>query len=325
MMEISRQHPTIHVVAAVLHDAQGQVLIGERPAGKPLAGFWEFPGGKLEAGETARAALSRELHEELGITVQEACPLIRFAHDYPERHVELDVWRVLRYAGQVQARERQALAWVNPGALADWKLLPADAPIARILRLPPRMLVTPDSGVDEAAFLDQLNRRLVSGIDFVQLRESSLDPDRYRELARRVIGFCHARGARVILNADASLAEQLGADGVQLASHRLLNMTQRPAAASFLIGASCHDAAQLKHAESCGLDYIVLGPVLPTATHPGARVLGWEGFARLAGISRLPVYAIGGMRAGDLERIRVSGGYGVAAIRGLWGDESVAG
>jgi 8-oxo-dGTP diphosphatase len=318
-METSRQLPTIHVVAAVLHDGHGRVLIAERPVGKPLAGFWEFPGGKLETGELPYAALRRELHEELGITVDEARPLIRFTHAYPERQVELDVWRVMRYSGELQARERQSLAWVKPGSLPETNLLPADLPITQRLRLPPLMLVTPAPGSsDTATFLSNLQRRLAAGIESVQLRAPGFDAGQYRQLARQVIVICHEHGARILLNAEPQLAVQLGADGVHLTSRRLLDLNKRPVPTSFLIGASCHDAAELEHAQTCELDYAMLGPVLPTASHPDAATLGWERFAQLSGKSRLPVYAIGGMQADDLERIQAQGGYGLAAIRGLW-------
>ncbi|HEX6550849.1 MAG TPA: Nudix family hydrolase [Gammaproteobacteria bacterium] len=310
--------PTIHVVAAVLHDGQGRVLIAERPAGKPLAGFWEFPGGKLEARESPRSALRRELQEELGVTVVDARPLIRFAHTYPERHVELDVWRVTRYTGEPQAREQQALAWVRPGALAGWNLLPADLPITQLLRLPPRMLVTPEPGADQRLFLAQLEHSLESGVELIQLRAPQLQPDRYLHLARQVIALSHKYGARVLLNSEPQLAEQLGADGVHLTSRRLLKLTRRPLATGFLVGASCHDAAELEQAEACDLDYTVLGPVLPTASHPDANGLGWERFAQLTGNAHLPVFAIGGLYSADLERARESGAYGVAAIRALW-------
>jgi 8-oxo-dGTP diphosphatase len=313
-----QQYPDIHVVAAVLHDGHGRVLIAERPAGKVLAGYWEFPGGKLEAGESPRDALQRELHEELGVTVEHARRLIRFTHTYTERRVDLDVWRVMRYSGELQAREQQALAWVNPGAFADWNLLPADLPITQILRLPTCMLVTPDTDTDTATFLDKLRRSLVAGIGLVQLRAPGLDIDRYRQLALQVIAVCHEQGARVVLNAEPQIAEQLGADGAHLTSQRLLRMMERPVPAPFLIGASCHDATELRHAENCELDYAVLGPVLATASHPDASPLGWQRFAQLARNSRLPVYAIGGMQVDDLERIREQGGYGLAAIRGMW-------
>lgn len=321
---MANHYPTIRVVAAVLHDGQGQVLIAERPVGKPLAGYWEFPGGKLEAGEMPRSALSRELHEELGITVQGARPLIRFTHDYPERLVELDVWRVTRYHGEIQAREGQRLAWVRPEALRDCNLLPADLPIQEMLRLPPRMLVTPVPGNDTRQFMEKLRQRLDAGIEFVQLRAPGMAPESYRALARQVIACCREQGARIVLNAAPELAEALGADGVHLDSVRLRQLSARPVPASLLAGAACHNQAELQQARNCKLDYAVLGPVLPTHSHPGAPVLGWKGFAALASDAGLPVYAIGGMRATDMQRAREAGGYGVAAIRDLWRDGSVA-
>jgi 8-oxo-dGTP diphosphatase len=308
----------IHVVAAVLHDGHGRVLIAERPVGKPLAGFWEFPGGKLEADELPLDALRRELHEELGITVEAARPLIRFTHAYPERQVELNVWRVTRYSGELRSREQQSFAWLKPDELADWNLLPADRPITQILRLPPRMLVTPAPDADTSTFLGGLRHTLAAGIDLVQLRAPNLDPVDYRHLAEQVIDICRQHGARIVLNAEPQLAMQLGADGVHLTSERLLQIKERPGTASSLIGASCHTAAELRQAETCGLDYAVLGPVLPTTSHPGATSLGWDKFAQLVGDHSLPVYAIGGMQADELEHVRMRGGYGLAAIRGLW-------
>lgn len=126
---------TIQVVAAVLRDAQGRVLINQRPAGKPWAGYWEFPGGKIEAGETPFDALRRELQEELGVDIQAARSWMQLVHDYPERRVELDVWQVQRFSGVPVSREHQVFAWVQPGELSGWKLLPADPPIVEALQV----------------------------------------------------------------------------------------------------------------------------------------------------------------------------------------------
>jgi 8-oxo-dGTP diphosphatase len=119
----------LRVVAAVLADAHGRVLVTQRPAGKSYAGYWEFPGGKLEPGEAAESALRRELREELGIEVACCEPLLQLWHDYPERQVELAVWTVTHYTGTAQGLEGQALRWVNVPALRDLALLPADLPI----------------------------------------------------------------------------------------------------------------------------------------------------------------------------------------------------
>jgi 8-oxo-dGTP diphosphatase len=314
--------PTIRVVAAVLKDAQGRVLVNQRPSGKPMAGYWEFPGGKLESGETPLTALKRELHEELGITVHDARPWIRSSHDYPELRVELAVWQVRRCSGTAQAREHQALAWVKPGELPGWNLLPADDFIVTALRLPPQMLVTPSPGADPPRFLSNLERALEQGVDFVQLRAPEFTLPHYTSLAREVIALCRRQGARIVLNAEPALARELDADGAHLSSARLARITGRPSAQGFLVGASCHDETEIRRALASGLDYVVLGPVSATPAHPQAAILGWDGFARLASLSTLPVYAIGGMRPEHLQKLRDLGAYGIAAMRGLWEDYS---
>jgi 8-oxo-dGTP diphosphatase len=183
------------------------------------------------------------------------------------------------------------------------------------------MLVTPAPDTNPARFADTLHRSLESGIELVQFRAPDLDQPRYQELARQVIRICHEHGARIVLNGALDIAQQLGADGAHLPSRQLHATTARPASASFLIGASCHTADDLQRAADCDLDYALLGPVQPTPSHPGAPTLGWSGFAQLAGATALPVYAIGGMHFADLERVRHHGGYGLAAIRGLWRDD----
>ena len=132
--------PAIKVVAAAVMDAQGRVLIAERPAGKHLAGRWEFPGGKLERGEERRAGLARELREELGIVINGTPrPLIRLEHSYPDKHVHLDIFVVRQFQGDAQGREGQALRWVSQDELEGVELLPADGPIVAALRLPERL------------------------------------------------------------------------------------------------------------------------------------------------------------------------------------------
>jgi 8-oxo-dGTP diphosphatase len=123
----------LHVVAGVLYDAAGRVLLAQRPDGKFMAGKWEFPGGKLHVGETEAAALKRELAEELGIEVLACSMLMRLEHQYPDRQVSLSVWSVGHYSGSAQGLEGQALRWVAPAALFGEDLLPADWPIVDVL------------------------------------------------------------------------------------------------------------------------------------------------------------------------------------------------
>ena len=128
--------PTQRVVAAALFDGEGRVLIAQRPAGKPLAGRWEFPGGKREARESERAALVRELREELGIEVQAAQPLMQLTHAYEDRDVELSLWAVTRYRGAPRGLDGQALRWVLPARLPEEDLLEADLPFIPVLMAP---------------------------------------------------------------------------------------------------------------------------------------------------------------------------------------------
>jgi 8-oxo-dGTP diphosphatase len=314
--------PRIQVVAAVLRDRQGRVLIAERPAGKPLAGFWEFPGGKLEPAEPAFDALKRELHEELGIRVRHAYRMLRFSHHYPEREVELDVWRVTAWEDEPASQEGQRLEWVLPEELRDWQLLSADEPIVAALKLPPLMLVTPDPD-RESAFLEKLQRSLKAGIDLVQLRAPGMEIERFDNLALAVFELCREHGARLILNTSPEQARMLHADGLHLSQQRSRRLDPKIWDGSLRLGISCHSAAEVHSALEYAPDYLCLGPVQESATHPGVAPLGWEAFAALAAMSPVPVYAIGGLKPGDLEVARHHGAHGIAAIRSLWDIEKL--
>jgi len=184
--------------------------------------------------------------------------------------------------------------------------------------LPSAYLITPEPGEDHEAFLAQLQRRLDDGIRLVQLRAKGLDDGSYRSLAKLVIETCRHHGARVLLNADADLAVQLGADGVQLSSQRLQQANERLLPDGLLLGASCHTAEELTRAQAIGADFALLSPVKPTASHPDALALGWKAFARQVAVCAIPVYALGGMTAADLDDAIARGAQGIAAIRALW-------
>jgi 8-oxo-dGTP diphosphatase len=135
--------PLTHVVAAAVTDLKGRVLIAQRPPGKHLAGRWEFPGGKLEAGEDRRAGLTRELREELGITLSAPLrPLIRVRHTYDYGEVLIDMWVARQYSGEPRGLEGQGLRWCTRDELESVDLLPADGPIVAALRLPERLSET---------------------------------------------------------------------------------------------------------------------------------------------------------------------------------------
>jgi len=124
----------LKVVVGIVTNRDGRVLISQRPADRPMAGAWEFPGGKLDPGEAPLSGLIRELREELAIDVQAAEPLLDLQHRYPEFSVHLDVWWVSAWTGAVAACEGQALRWIEPAQLDSASLLPADGPIVSAIR-----------------------------------------------------------------------------------------------------------------------------------------------------------------------------------------------
>lgn len=309
----------IHVAAAVLVDAAGEVLVARRHAHAHQGGLWEFPGGKVEPGESALQALRREIHEELGLDVIEARPLIRVPHDYPDRRVLLDVWRVTAFRGEARGREGQPLRWVAPERLRALEFPAANTPIVTAVRLPVRYVITPEPGVN---FLDRLDHVLAHGARLLQLRAKTLPTAEYLELARAVCARARACGAQVLLNADPALVGAAGAQGVHLSAQRLRALSARPLPADLWVAASCHDATELAQAARIGADFAVLGPVLPTASHPGASALGWEKLHALTEATALPVFALGGLRVDDLTRAWEAGAQGIAAIRGFWEEDT---
>ncbi len=314
------------VAAGVISDAGGAVLLGERPAPRSLAGWWEFPGGKIEAGETPHQALGRELDEELGITLRASRPLMTFDAT-GLRPVRIHLREVLAHDGTPAGREGQKLAWVERAALAAWPLLPADRPALAALTLPHRYAITPPepySAAGIAALGSLLRRPLERGGMMLQIRLPDWPPEALRALLAPLRRPLETAGVPWLLNADPDTALALGASGVHLSAARLKAADRdeldraRAARSGWIIAASCHNAAELARAAECGVDFVCLGPVRKTPSHPGRQPLGWDGLAALAIGAPLPVYALGGVGPGDFDQARDAGAAGIAGIRGLW-------
>ncbi len=306
------------IAVAVLRRADGRVLLADRPTGKPWAGYWEFPGGKVDPGESVDAALARELDEELGIVPTVVHPWITRTYDYPERRVRLHCRRVCAWDGEPRGREGQQLAWVDPAAPGVSPLLPANDAIMRALCLPPLLAITAAAKFGEADFLRRLDAALEGGIRLVQVREPAFSAAQLRGFAHEVVTRAHAVGARVLVNAAPEIAREVGADGVHLSSARLRALDAAPALGFW--GASCHDADELARAATLGASYALLSPVLPTPTHPEAAGLGWERFASLTRETPMPVYALGGMTPALLDTAMRHGAHGIALLSGAWPD-----
>jgi 8-oxo-dGTP diphosphatase len=306
----------VRVAAAVILRPNGDVLLAQRPAGKAYEGYWEFPGGKLEPGETPRAALDRELREELGLTVLRASPWLIQRYRYPHAHVELHFFRVFEWKGEPHGHDNQAFAWQTPGRFDVAPLLPANTLVLRSLLLPPIYGITMAGEQGADAFLARADIALANGLKLVQFREKDWPESRQRALCTALVGRASAHGARVLLNGTVENARAWGCAGVHWTSAALAAADRRPQ--DLLCAASCHTAAELARAGELGLDFAVLGPVLPTPTHPDAVPLGWGGFAGIAVDATLPVYALGGLTHADLDVAIAHGAHGVALRRGAW-------
>ncbi|SMC16066.1 8-oxo-dGTP diphosphatase [Andreprevotia lacus DSM 23236] len=308
----------VAVAAGILIDGDSRFLLGSRPAGKVYAGYWEFPGGKLEAGETPHDALCRELMEEMGIVTTAATPWIVQTFTYPHATVRLHFFRVTGWQGEPKPHEGQQFAWQQAGALNVSPILPANGPILRGLMLPDDMALSNAAGLGTAAWLDKLDQRLAAGLRWLILREPALDAAQYRALAETVIARCRSACCRVLLHGDIALARELGADGVQLPARIAAGLDRRPTGIDWL-GVSAHSGTELAQAERIDADFALLGHVQATASHPGATPLGWDGFATLVGQGwPFPVYALGGMKDNDVATARQHGGHGIARLSGAW-------
>lgn len=313
----------VEVAAAVLlrnvadADPRQEYLLAQRPVGKVYAGYWEFPGGKVEPGETLREALDRELREELGIAVQRAWPWLSRQFTYPHATVRLKFFRVDEWQGTIAPIEHSGFAWIKMGETPLVEpVLPANGPIMQALELPAVYAVTnaEENGVEIE--LARLKTALANGLRLVQVRDKTLSTAARQHLCVQSVALAHRYGAQVLVNDDVELARATGADGVHLSSVRLMQCRERPPFPC--VSASCHDEAQLAQAATLALDFVVLGPTLPTPTHPDAKGIGWETFAHLVERAPLPVFSLGGMRPDMIETAWAHGAHGIALMRN-WG------
>ncbi len=304
------------VAAAVIQRPDGSFLLAQRPEGKPYSGYWEFPGGKIEQGENALACLKREIKEELDVEILGATPWITRVHAYTHATVRLHFFRVREWSGNFQGMEDQAHTWQRVEQLEVGPMLPANTPIFRALSLPTIYAISNAAQLGVSVFLRRLEHALQSGIGLIQIREKTLPADALNDLAKDVVRRAHAAGARVLVNSDSALARRVSADGIHVTAPQLALLQERPEFP--LVGASCHERNEIERAAALGLDFVVLGTVNRTPSHPGQQPLGWDAFREIVRDAPLPVYAIGGMSAGDLSAAQECGAHGVALQRAAW-------
>lgn len=306
----------VHVAAAVIVRPDGSILLGQRAGDTFYSGYWEFPGGKVEPGETPYQALVRELDEELGIRVEAANPWLTREHVYEHAHVSLHFFEVYRWQGEPTTHVHGALKWQQATDFNVGPMLPANGPILKALRLPRTLGITHAGKTGVTAQLAGLERALGNGLRMVQIREPEMPAGALADFAGAVTDHCKTANALCLLSSRHEPLSGVPVNGIHFTSRDLLQLTSLPEAE--WLGASCHTRTELEHAARLGLDYAVLGHVKPSTSHPDEAPLGWQRFAELVANLPIPVFAIGGLTTADMEEARTHGAHGIAMIGGAW-------
>ncbi len=302
----------IQIVIGIVKNVAGEIFITRRNADLHQGGLWEFPGGKVEIGETLFHALARELKEEIGIDVIQATPLIQLKHIYPEWLVELNVFLISDYVGEAKSLLGQNMAWIRVEELEDYTFPAANKRILKALRLPKYYAILNDD--EDNNLLFKLNQLLTQNIKLIQLRLKNSPIEKVHDFFNVAYPICQENGALLIVNSGIAGAFEMKCDGVHLTSRDLFSLKKRPENLRWL-SASCHNLDELQYAEKIGVDFAVLAPVLVTKTHPEAIPLGWRIFSEWVNQCNLPIYALGGMNKTDLQTAQIHGGQGIAGIR----------
>ena len=315
----------LQVAVGVLQNSQGQVLVTLRHKHQHQGGLWEFPGGKIHVSETVAQALRREFQEELNVEILGSSPLIKIRHDYADLSVQLHVDRIERYLGEPVGMEGQALRWVAPEDLTTLQFPAANIPIITAVQLPDYYAILDSEtcllGLDSdkigldlvAELLRVLQSFLEQDIKLIQGRLKNLDALLIQNFMQQALPLCEQSCAILLLNSAVPGAWD-HPSCVHLTSSDLMRLKHRPDGVRWL-AASCHDLVQLEHAQTLGVDFVVLAPILPTLSHPDVPAIGWDAFSKLLDRVNIPVYALGGMQKNDLNQAKQAGAQGIAGIR----------
>jgi len=313
----------VHVAVGVLIDQHQRVLVALRNENAHQGGLWEFPGGKCEAGEQVSDALRREFFEEIGIQITKDVPLCNIRHDYGDKQVWLEVRRILSYTGEATGKEGQPIRWQPLNSLDVEQFPAANKVIIDRIQLSDRIAIT-GAAHNRSEFLQRFDRLIQMGLPTVHLRQGHFPDQEFLSIARECKQRCLDVSVDLILSTSVSLFEALPTQGLHVSSRILETLERRPVAQEYRFSASCHSLAQLQHAQKMGANYAFLSPVAKTLSHPQQTPLGWKAFARLASQVDVPVYALGGMIASDINTAQIYGAAGIAAISAFWEAERAA-
>lgn len=302
----------IRVAAVVLRNTDQQILIQERPKGKIASGRWEFPGGKIEDGESPETAARRELKEELGVEIGACQPLIEIPWQYPSRKVRLYVFVCDHWCGQPQSLESQKFQWVSQSSLARYDLLPANRGIVNALRLPPTLAISPSPSDDWLTRVTGM--AMQNSVSCIRLRAAGFAATEYQSLVSKFIETEESHAVSILVDDPTMLSLSKKIVGCHLSAEQLEDCSQRPVEQEYLFGGSCHSLDELLSLAQLGGDYALLSPVKRTESHPGQIGMGWAEFEKQVLECPIPVYALGGMTVADIPTAHSHGAIGVAGI-----------
>jgi 8-oxo-dGTP diphosphatase len=318
---MSSCHKVVHVAVAVIENPDGQFLIAKRPQHLHQGGLWEFPGGKVERGETVFDALKRELFEEVGLSISHALPLICIPHDYADKTVLLDVWSVGGFTGSAFAKEGQEICWIDKTDFSLYEFPLANNSIIKAIQLPDKYMITGDFENAKELLL-YVQSGLERGIKLIQLRAPDLVEALYFDYAEKIYSLCSAFDAKLLLNTSLVNYKKYLANsfshGIHLNSKEIINFSDVDFFHGLLVATSIHNCEELFLAQNKKVDFCVLSPVNKTISHPGSNPLGWQAFQQLTEKAKVPVYALGGMTEDDLVRAKNHGAQGISAIGEFW-------
>ncbi len=302
----------IEVVVGIIRNDLGDVFIAKRQKNQFMPDFWELPGGKVERNESHHVALKRELFEETGIKVIK-CSLTQTIHQqYPDKTINLSVYKIEEYSGIPSGKEGQEYSWCSIDDFMNFKLLPTMWKIIKKISLPNSYWITPENN-NTSSILEQCSQHIDNGIKMIQLRSKRQLNTQYIEKFNQL---CQLNHVKLILNMpQMNFTEPC--DGWHLTTKELLNFYSKELPEEKLIGASTHNLEEVKHAEKMSMDYISLSPINKTLSHPDTKTLGWSKASEIVSQSRLPIYLLGGMNKDSLNQALSIGAKGIAGIRGI--------
>ena len=305
----------IEASVGIIFNESFQLLMAERPQSKTWSGWWEFPGGKIEKGETPLEALKRELKEEIGISVIDAEKWIVRKYAYEDYEVILHFYKVTQWSGNIEAKEEQKISWVLPDNNVVSPILPANDLIFKAISLPDIYAIT-NAYEYSGNFLNKVEQQLNNGLGLIQIREKAISKNAFIELTKEIIQMAGNFDAKVMINSDINLAYKLNADGVHLNSSLLHRLSEIPK--DLIVSASCHSARDIEKAMTMDVSFVVLSPVQKTQSHPNSTPIGWDSFSKITQNYSIPIYALGGMKQNDIENAFNAGAIGIASQRAIW-------